>query len=63
MRILFRRTEGLAYGGPDRLYVVGLDGRIAYKSRPGLFGFKPDEVRGSLKQLLPEEQTVRLGQF
>ena len=36
----------LAYTAwPDRLYVVGLDGRIAYKSRAGPFGFKPDGVQ------------------
>lgn len=45
----------LAYTAwPDRLYVVGVDGRIAYKSRPGPFGFNPDGVRESLKELLPE---------
>ncbi len=42
----------LAYTAwPDRLYVVGVDGRIAYKSRPGPFGFKPDGVRKTLEQL------------
>lgn len=50
----------LAYTAwPDRLYVIDRDGRIAYKSRPGPFGFKPDGVRESLKQLLPESQPAR----
>lgn len=30
---------------PDRLYVVGADGRIAYQGGYGPFGFKPAEVR------------------
>ena len=39
-----------AYGAwPDRLYVIGPDGRIAYQGGVGPFGFKPDEVRAFLK--------------
>jgi type I thyroxine 5'-deiodinase len=38
---------------PDRLYVIDLDGRIAYKSGAGPFGFKPPEVESALKRLLP----------
>lgn len=42
-----------AYSGwPDRLYVIGRDGRIAYKSRPGPFGFKPDEMEAALRSQL-----------
>lgn len=40
-------------GWPDRLYVVGRDGRIAYKSAAGPFGFKPADVEKTLKRLLP----------
>ena len=40
----------LAYTGwPDRLYVVGTDGTIAYKSAAGPFGFKPAELETALK--------------
>jgi type I thyroxine 5'-deiodinase len=40
-----------AYSGwPDRLYVVGKDGRIAYKGGPGPGGFKPAEVEAWLKK-------------
>src|SRR5579872_5524146 len=28
-------------GWPDRLYVIDRDGLVAYRSRPGPFGFKP----------------------
>ena len=40
-------------GWPDRLYVVDRDGRIAHKSAPGPFGFKPAEVQKTLERLLP----------
>ncbi len=34
-----------AYAGwPDRLYVVGQDGRIAFKGAPGPSGFRVDDV-------------------
>jgi Iodothyronine deiodinase len=40
----------VAYAGwPDRLYVVGVDGQIAYKGGPGPGGFKVDEVERWLK--------------
>jgi type I thyroxine 5'-deiodinase len=38
------------YGAwPDRLYVIGPDGRIAYQGAPGPFGFDPAEVRAFLR--------------
>ena len=36
---------------PDRLYLVDRDGRIAYKSKPGPFGFKPDDLAKALSRL------------
>jgi hypothetical protein len=40
-----------AYGGwPDRLYVVGVDGRVAYQGAPGPGGFNLAEVERWLKQ-------------
>jgi len=30
---------------PDRMFIVGADGRIAYAGRQGPWGFKPEEVR------------------
>ena len=40
-----------AYAGwPDRLFVVGADGRIAYKGGSGPGGFKPSEVEDWLKK-------------
>ena len=39
-----------AYGGwPDRLYLVGRDGRIAYRGGEGPFGFKPKELGAAIE--------------
>jgi type I thyroxine 5'-deiodinase len=46
-------TESAYTAWPDRLYVIDREGRIAYKSQPGPFGFKPLEVEQALKRLLP----------
>jgi type I thyroxine 5'-deiodinase len=46
-------TEATYTGWPDRLYVIDYDRRIAYKSKPGPFGFHPQEVAQTLKRLLP----------
>lgn len=37
---------------PDRLYLVGADGRILFKSEPGPWGFKPDELEAAIKGML-----------
>lgn len=48
----FRNTTEAAYTAwPDRLYVIDREGRIAYKSQAGPFGFKPQEVAEKLKEL------------
>src|SRR4051794_31200475 len=40
---------GHAYSGmPDRLYVIGRDGRVAYQGGRGPFGFKPGEMEQAL---------------
>jgi hypothetical protein len=42
-----------AYGGwPDRLYLVGRDGRIAYQGGEGPFGFKPKELERGIEREL-----------
>lgn len=44
-----------AYGAwPDRMYIVGADGKIAYAGDPGPWGFDPDAVETALKGLLAE---------
>ena len=42
-----------AYGGwPDRLYLIGAGGRIAYQGGEGPFGFKPDELERAIEREL-----------
>jgi hypothetical protein len=39
-----------AYGGwPDRLYLVGRDGRIAFQGGVGPFGFEPAELAAAIE--------------
>ena len=42
-----------AYGAwPDRLYLVGRDGRIAFQGGTGPFGFLPEELEAAIKEEL-----------
>jgi iodothyronine deiodinase-like protein len=44
---------GQAYAAwPDRLYVIDREGKVAYKSGPGPFGFKAEGVRRALEALV-----------
>ena len=44
-----------AYAGwPDRLYIVGKDGKVAYKGGPGPGGFNPREMEQALARVLNE---------
>lgn len=45
------RVERAYAGWPDRIYVIDEAGKIAYKSAPGPFGFKPEELKAVLQQL------------
>jgi type I thyroxine 5'-deiodinase len=49
----FGNTTERAYTGwPDRIYLIDSRGHIVFKSRPGPFGFKPDELQSALTKLL-----------
>jgi iodothyronine deiodinase-like protein len=50
-------TEVAFTGWPDRLYVIDRDGRVAYKSKPGPYGFKPVELAETLGRLVPSPGT------
>lgn len=44
---------GEAYAAmPDRLYLVDVGGRVAYRGGPGPFGFKSDEFEAAIESLL-----------
>lgn len=53
-------TVGARYSGmPSRLYLIDRQGKIAYKSGRGPFGFKPAELEHSLLWLLQEPQDTK----
>jgi type I thyroxine 5'-deiodinase len=48
----FDNTTEKAYTGwPDRLYLIDANGKVLYKSKPGPFGFKPDQLEAAIKNL------------
>jgi type I thyroxine 5'-deiodinase len=46
-------TESTYTAWPDRLYLIDGNGRVAYKSKPGPFGFKPDDLQAALHKVVP----------
>ncbi len=44
-------TEAAYTGWPDRLYLIDRDGRIAFKSGTGPWGFVPADLAAKLKQI------------
>jgi hypothetical protein len=50
---------GNLYSGmPDRLYLIGKDGRVLYKGGRGPFGFKPGELEQSIIMHLLDLQSA-----
>jgi hypothetical protein len=43
-------TEAAYTAWPERIYLIDGSGRVAYKSKPGPYGFKPDELRAALQK-------------
>ena len=44
------RVEQEYTGWPDRLLLVGRDGAVRYKSKPGPFGFDPKTLEAALRE-------------
>jgi len=44
------QVEKAYTGWPDRLYLIAPNGRILYKSKPGPFGFHPEDLAGALQK-------------
>lgn len=44
-------TEAAYTAWPDRLYLIDSSGRVAFKTKPGPFGFKPDDLQAALKKV------------
>jgi iodothyronine deiodinase-like protein len=51
-------TEKAYTGWPDRIYLIDSNGRVAYKSTPGPFGFRPEELRSALGSLMGARTAV-----
>ena len=51
-------TERAYTGWPDRLYLIDSQGHIAYKSKPGPFGFKPELLEAALSRAVPTAATI-----
>src|SRR6202142_4633480 len=49
-------TEQAYTGWPDRIYLIDSQGHVAYKSKPGPFGFLPDELSSALGRTLAPPQ-------
>jgi hypothetical protein len=50
---LDNRVESAYTGWPDRLYLIGQGGRVLYKSKPGPFGFHPQDLDDAIKASFP----------
>jgi type I thyroxine 5'-deiodinase len=49
----FSNSTEVAYTAwPDRLYVIDANGRVAFKTRPGPFGFNPSDMEAALSKLV-----------
>lgn len=44
------RTERAYTGWPDRLYLIGTDGRVKFKSAPGPYGFSTQGLEQQLQR-------------
>jgi Iodothyronine deiodinase len=45
-------TEQAYTAWPDRMYLINSRGRVVYKSRPGPFGFRTEELRRAIEGLV-----------
>ena len=45
-------TDQKYYALPDRLYLIGRDGRVAYRGAPGPFGFVASELEQAIEKYL-----------
>lgn len=49
-------VDNMYAGWPERMFVIAPDGRIAYAGEQGPWGFKVDETRQALKDVLGRSQ-------
>ncbi len=51
-------TESAYTGWPDRMYLIDAAGRVAYKSKPGPFGFKSEELKAAIERIAPTRRAA-----
>ena len=51
-------TESAYTAWPERLYLIDGHGKVAYKSKPGPFGFKPDALQTALTRVVGASLTA-----
>jgi hypothetical protein len=51
-------TDLKYYALPDRLYLIGNDGRVAYRGAPGPFGFVAAELEQAIENYLERGATA-----
>ena len=49
------KTERAYTGWPDRLYMIGTNGRVAFKSDPGPYGFSTQGLQQALERAAGSE--------
>ncbi len=49
-------TEQAYTAWPDRLYLIDSTGRVAYKSKPGPFGFNAEELKAAVTRAVHSTQ-------
>ena len=50
------KAESAYTGWPDRIYLIDRNNRVAYKSKPGPFGFKPEELEKALRKITSSQE-------
>ena len=53
-------TDLKYYALPDRLYLIGTDGRVAYRGAPGPFGFVASELETAMEKYLDSESAASI---
>jgi hypothetical protein len=51
-------TEAAYTAWPDRLYLLDASGRVVYKSKPGPFGFHPDDLQAALGHVVKAPESA-----
>jgi type I thyroxine 5'-deiodinase len=55
------QTEKAYTGWPDRIYLIDSGGQIVFKSQPGPFGFKPEQLSAALSRLFAGQGSKQAG--